>query len=83
MIIYNDKNMMLEKFGIYRCADIKNIPIKEEDIVSIRKNEFGYEVMTRNITSYKSNNIEFDKASLDEIMLFHVKGTASYKEWTL
>ena len=39
--------------------------------------------MTRNITSYKSNNIEFDKASLDEIMLFHVKGTASSKEWTL
>lgn len=83
MLLSDDKNMILENFGIYRCADIKNIPIKEEDIVSIRKNEFGYEVMTRNITSYKSNNIEFDKASLDEIMLFHVKGTASYKEWTL
>lgn len=83
MLLSDDKNMILENFGIYRCADIKNIPIKEEDIVSIRKNEFGYEVMTRNITSYKSNNIEFDKASLDEIMLFHVKGTASSKEWTL
>ncbi|MDD6249525.1 MAG: ABC transporter ATP-binding protein [Bacillales bacterium] len=82
MLLSDDKNMILENFGIYRCADIKNIPIKEEDIVSIRKNEFGYEVMTRNITSYKSN-IEFDKASLDEIMLFHVKGTASSKEWTL
>ncbi|MGM9880006.1 MAG: ABC transporter ATP-binding protein [Bacilli bacterium] len=83
MLLSDDKNMILENFGIYRCADIKNIPIKEEDIVSIRKNEFGYEVMTRNITSYKSNNIEFDKASLDEIMLFHVKGTASSKEWIL
>ena len=82
MLLSDDKNMILENFGIYRCADIKNIPIKEEDIVSIRKNEFGYEVMTRNIASYKSN-IEFDKASLDEIMLFHVKGTASSKEWTL
>ena len=82
MLLSDDKNMILENFGIYRCADIKNIPIKEEDIVSIRKNEFGYEVMTRNITSYKSN-IEFDKASLDEIMLFHVKGTASSKEWIL
>ena len=83
MLLSDDKNMILENFGIYRCADIKNIPIKEEDIVSIRKNEFGYEVMTRNITSYKSNNIEFDKASLDDIMLFHVKGTASSKEWIL
>ena len=83
MLLSDDKNMILENFGIYRCADIKNIPIKEEDIVSIRKNEFGYEVMTRNITSYKSNNTEFDKASLDEIMLFHVKGTASSKEWIL
>lgn len=83
MLLSDDKNMILENFGIYRCADIKNIPIKEEDIVSIRKNEFGYEVMTRNITSYKSNNIEFDKVSLDEIMLFHIKGTASSKEWIL
>ena len=82
MLLSDDKNMILENFGIYRCADIKNIPIKEEDIVSIRKNEFGYEVMTHNITSYKSN-IEFDKASLDEIMLFHVKSTASSKEWIL
>lgn len=84
VLLSDDKNTILENFGIYRCASSKDMPLQEEDIVSIRKNEFSYEVLTRNITSSKYKNIEFDKASLDEIMLFHVKGTSSpSKEWTL
>lgn len=84
ILLSDDKNRILENFGIYRCPDINNIVIKEEDIVSIRKNEFNYEIMTRNINSSAYKNIEFDSASLDEIMLFHVKGaSSSTKEWIL
>ena len=37
MLLSDDKNMILENFGIYRCADIKNIPIKEEDLFLLEK----------------------------------------------
>lgn len=76
------KDEMLENHGILKCDKeyLKNIA--SEDIVSIRTNNFGAEVMVhdRENASYKYRDCTIDPASLDDIMLYYVHRDA--KEWS-
>ncbi|HOC33985.1 MAG: ABC transporter ATP-binding protein [Ruminococcus flavefaciens] len=76
------KDEMLENHGILKCDKeyLKNID--SEDIVSIRTNNFGAEVMVhdRENASYKYRDCTIDPASLDDIMLYYVHRDA--KEWS-
>lgn len=75
------KDEIMEKHGILRCdkAEIKNID--EEDIISIRTNDFGAEVMIkdREDAKYKYKGSVIDPASLDDIMVFYVH--RDIREW--
>lgn len=76
------KDEMLENHGILKCDKeyLKNID--SEDIVSIRTNNFGAEIMVhdRENASYKYRDCTIDPASLDDIMLYYVHRDA--KEWS-
>lgn len=76
------KDEIMEKHGILRCdkAEIKNID--EKDIISIRTNDFGAEVMIkdRESAAYKYRDAVIDPASLDDIMVFYVHKDT--KEWS-
>ena len=73
---------IIEKHGILRCDkdSVKNID--SADIVSVRMNNFGAEVMLndREQASYKYRGCTIDPASLDDIMLYYVHRDA--KEWS-
>ena len=75
------KDEIIEQHGILKCSKDKIPEIDEEDIVSIRLNSFGAEVMVhdRENTSYKYRDCVIDPASLDDIMLYYVHRDA--KEW--
>lgn len=75
------KDEILETHGILKCdkGDVKNID--SGDIVSVRLNDFGAEVMVsdRRNARYKYSGAVIDTASLDDIMLYYVhKGE---REW--
>jgi len=76
------KDVILENHGIIKCSrdDIKNIDPK--DIISIRYNNFGAEIMTdkREDAGYKYRDLLIDPASLDEVMLYYVhKGETGWE----
>lgn len=76
------KDELIEKHGILKCDKDKLSEIDLEDIVSIRTNNFGAEVMVadRESAGYKYKGAVIDPASLDDIMLYYVhKGE---KEWS-
>lgn len=76
------KDEILEAHGIIKCSkdDAQNIDMA--DVVSIRTNHFGAEIMVtnRNAAACKYSGAIIDPASLDDIMLYYVhKGE---REWS-
>ena len=82
LLLTGCKDEIIEKHGILRCDkdSVKNID--SADIVSVRMNSFGAEVMLndREQASYKYRGCIIDTASLDDIMLYYVHRDA--KEWS-
>lgn len=76
------KDEIIESHGILKCGKEKLAEIDDEDIVSIRTNNFGAEVMVndRENAGCKYRDCVIDPASLDDIMLYYVHRDA--KEWS-
>ena len=76
------KDEILDRHGILKCGRDRLKEIDKEDIVSVRTNSFGAEVMVNDRESavYKYRDCVIDPASLDDIMLFYVHADA--KEWS-
>jgi ABC-2 type transport system ATP-binding protein len=78
------KDDILENHGIIKCSRDDVSKVSAENIVSVRTSNFGAEVMVKNLSKNKSsyNNFVLDSTTLDEILLFYVKGMTNI-EWTL
>lgn len=68
------KDVILEKHGILKCSKDEVGNIDKSDVVSVRLNEFGAEVMLsdRENVSYKYKGAAVDPASMDDVMLYYV-----------
>ncbi|MDE7229486.1 MAG: ABC transporter ATP-binding protein, partial [Oscillospiraceae bacterium] len=68
------KDVILETHGILKCSKDEVGNIDKADIVSVRENEFGAEVMLcdRENARHKYGGAVIDPASLDDIMLYYV-----------
>lgn len=76
------KDEILETHGILKCSKEDLADIAPEDIVSIRTNNYGAEVMVpdREAASSKYSGLIMDPATLDDIMLYYVH--REMKEWS-
>lgn len=82
ILISGFKDEILESHGILKCSKDEINTIDEEDIVSIRTNEFGAEIMVsdRESALCKYSGAIIDSADLDDIMIFYVH--KDEKEWS-
>lgn len=82
IILSGYKDEILENHGIIQCSldDIKEID--DEDIISIRTNKYSASIMVKNRRQceVKYSGALIDNASLDDILLYYVKGM-SKREW--
>lgn len=74
LLISGYKDDILESHGILKCDKSELSNIDPKDIVSIRMNNYGAEVMLsdRQSASYRYSGAIIDPASLDDIMLYYV-----------
>lgn len=82
VLISGYKDEVLENHGIIKCSNDDVKLIDPCDIVSVRTNSFGAEVMIHNrrAAAYRYKNMMIDQANLEDIMLYYVnKGR---KEWS-
>lgn len=72
IIFSESKDILLEDYGILKCSleDLKNID--KSSIKGYRKNSFGVEALV--LQNEIKDNYVIDRASIEDIMLFHVKG---------
>lgn len=67
---------ILENYGIIKCAEKDFKKISKEDYEYYRKEKYQYEVLVnnKNIIKNKYGISTIDKASIEDIMLFYIKG---------
>lgn len=67
---------LLENYAILKCSEEDFLKLKKEDYILFRKEKYQYEVLVENKFQFakKYSFKVLDKPSLEEIMLFYVKG---------
>lgn len=75
IIFSESKDDLLDSYGIIKCGVNDFSKIEKLDIISHRKNQFGYEALTNN--RFEANNkykdLIIDPVNLEEIMLFYIR----------
>ena len=76
MILNVPTGELLEDYGVVKCSQDEFSKINKEDYVSYKKGKYQYEVLVKDKNSFKRkyNITSIDKPSIDDIMLFYVKG---------
>ena len=69
-------NELLENYGIIKCSKEDFSRLDEKDYIKYKKEKYQYEVLTSNKDTIrrKYNITTIDKPSIEEIMLFYIKG---------
>ncbi len=67
---------MLDNYGIIKCNENEFFKIDKNDFIKYRKQKYQYEVLTDNKKNVmkKYNITTIDKPTIEEIMLFYIKG---------
>ncbi|MDD5950179.1 MAG: ABC transporter ATP-binding protein [Lachnospiraceae bacterium] len=80
LLLTDYKDDILYRHGIIRCepGDVAKFP--EEDIVSVRRTDYTVSVMVKNKNDSIYQNYTLDTPSLDEILLYYVRGI-DRREW--
>ena len=67
---------LLENYGIIKCSKEDFIRLDKKDYIAYKKEKYQYEVLTndKSLIRSKYNIITIDKPSIEDIMLFYIKG---------
>ncbi len=76
IIFEESKDELIYNYGIIRCGKDKFATLSPDDYLISRETKFSMECLVRDRESAKRNykNVVVDPASLEDIMLFYIKG---------
>ena len=76
IILNENKDELLDNYGILKCDIDKFESISKEDIICYKKNKYNYEILVenRNKIIKKYENCIVDKITLEELMVLIIKG---------
>ena len=70
-IVFNMPTLeLLENYGVIKCSKDDFLKIDSKDYIRYKKGKYQYEVLTED----KNNIRKIDKPSIEEIMVFYIKG---------
>ncbi len=76
MLFHLPTNELLENYGIIKCSKEDFLKLDEKDYIKYKKEKYQYEILTdnKNVIRKKYNITTIDKPSIEDIMLFYIKG---------
>ena len=76
MVFNLPTNELLENYGIIKCSEEDFLQIDKNDYIKYKKQKYQYEILTSNKNNIrkKYNITTIDKPSIEDIMLFYIKG---------
>ena len=72
VFLSESKDELKEEYVIVKCTPEEFKKLHKEDIEAYRDNKFGVEVLMRR--EKRPKDLMFDKANIEDIMLFYIKG---------
>ena len=76
-IVFNlPTDELLENYGIIKCSKDDFAKLDKKDYIAFRKGKYQYEVLTndKSVIRSKYNITVIDKPSIEDVMLFYIKG---------
>ena len=79
VVLNKSRDELLDNYGILKCKIEDFDSIAKSDIISYKKNKYGYEILVENRDkiSKKYNKCTMDKITLEELMVLIIKGDRS------
>lgn len=76
IILNENKDDLLDNYGILKCSIDEFKSIDKDDIISYKKNKYNYEILINDKTKMnnKYKNFIIDRISLEELMILIIKG---------
>ena len=76
VVLNEDRDELLDNYGILKCDIDKFDDISKEDIIRYKKNKYNYDVLVenRNKMSKKYKDCIIDKITLEDLMVLIIKG---------
>ena len=76
IIFHLPTQKLLENYGIIKCSQEDFLRLDEKDYIKYKKEKYQYEVLinNKNRIKQKYNMTVIDKPSIEDIMLFYIKG---------
>lgn len=72
IVFSESKDSLLNDYGILKCSNADYSRIDKNAILGCRKNQFGVDALV--LKNKVKGNYTIDRASIEDIMLFHIKG---------
>lgn len=72
IILSQPKDELLDTYGVVKCSMSELRQLPSDIVVRYRKNEFGVEVLV--LKNQMTHSMIMDRATIEDIMLFHIRG---------
>ena len=76
MVFHLPTDELLENYGIIKCSKEDFSRLDKKDYIRFKKEKYQYEVLTKDKNNIKKkyNILTIDRPSIEDIMLFYIKG---------
>ena len=76
IVLSGEKDMIMETYGVAHCDEDLMKKIPEKYVAGVRRNHFGTDALIRSRAAFSRQfpEIPVDRASIEEILLFEVRG---------
>lgn len=78
LVLSAEKDLLLDSFGILKCSETELQSLSPKSVAGMRRSEFGVTALVKKFELPASYQVE--PATLDDIMLYSIKGKKSGKE---
>lgn len=74
LLLSQEKDILLERFGLLKCSAEELAALPPEAIVGVRRGQFGVEALAERKLLPSGRHLMLDPAGIEDIMLFYIKG---------
>lgn len=76
IVFSRNKDELLENYGVVKCTEQEYNAMDKTHVAAVRSSQFSYEVMIDNKNEFiwQNKNLVVDNTTIEEIILFQVKG---------
>lgn len=78
LLLSQSKDSLMEAFSVVKCSREQLEELEPSGIIGLRENQFGVEALVKR--EWVPNGLTADPATMEDIMLYHIRGTSAQRK---